>query len=1207
MSQHVPESEPLSAPSGDPFPIIGLGASAGGVEALQAFVAALPADANSSVVVVLHLPGDLPSELHRLLDRQSALPVRRIESGVPLERGVVYVLPPGSSVTLEAGRLQLSERPPERYWRPVDQLFASLAAEAGERAVALVLSGTGTNGSPYLGEVKAAGGLVLAQDPAEAAFPEMPRQAIATGYVEECAPCAELARLVADWGRRLPRLGDLAECEAEQLAQALSLIREHTGRDFRNYKRGTVERRIQRRVGMRDCESAAEYLRLLSEDPGEVERLAQDLLIGVTGFFRDGVTWAVLAERVLPALLDEREDDEPLRAWIAGCASGEEAYTLAILLTEELARRGRRRPVQIFATDVDHAACERARRGLFPAAALERLDERRRAEYFSREDGHYRITQPIRDMITFAQHDLLRDPPFSQLDLVSCRNVLIYLDGEAQAEVLATFHFALRRDGVLLLGGSETVQRQDGLFTAIEEAHRCYRRRDTPTPSPAFGGRHRMRHAGPAPIPSRAQGWSRGQRDHHHLAQDLAQRYLAPAFVLVDDQGRICYFSGPTENFLHQPQGAPNDRLIEICEPHLRPRLTAALSHAGGHDEPVVLTYASAAGNRGGIPVEVTVQPVRGNDGERLWLVSFRRRLGPPASAAAEAVVAGELEPDQALHALDQELRATREELSSSIEELETSNEELKASNEEVRSMYEELQSANEELQAVNEELGIVNRQLQSKVGELGETKDVLANLLCSTNLPTVFLDRELHIKRFTPAAGRLFKLIEGDLDRPFADFADRVSDGRLLVDAHQVLETLVPTERELRAEDDGWYLLRVHPYRTADDRIEGVVATLSEVGELKRVQEELRASEARYRSIFDNAAVGIAGIDRRAMLRTSNHTFGQITGIPNHLLADRPLTAFLEEGPGRELAAALERVAGDGSEAIELPLRVDGGRRWLRWTLSATHTTDADDVIAIVENVTERHEAERALHRRREELERSNDDLSHFAAMASHDLQAPLRLIGSHLDLIRELGDELAAETRERYFRTAQENVHHMRAMITDMLAYAHCELAERKVELCDSGEALRTALGNIGGALEERGADVSIGELPEVVAPSRLLIQLFQNLVDNASKYGREGLRPRVVIAAERGSREWIFSVADNGRGIPADLQDQIFELFDRSGSGSERGTGIGLAICRKGVERLGGRIWVESEPEVGSTFFFSVPESLPAHGGEGDRASG
>ncbi|MFW5845102.1 MAG: CheR family methyltransferase [Planctomycetota bacterium] len=1198
--------DPPDSPAQDPecFPIVGVGASAGGVAALQEFVAALEPDTQAAVVLLLHLPNNATSRLAELLDPHCPLPVRPISDGQGLEAGTVSVLPPGSSVDLDDGHLRLHPRPPGPRWRPVDRFFNTLAVEAAERAVAVVLSGTGTNGSVALCDIKRSGGMVLVQQPEEAGFNEMPRSAIASGRVDRIGSCAELARAISAWSRRLPRLDTLDQAEREAVDQALALVRTRTGRDFRCYKRGTMERRIQRRTSLRFCDSTHDYLTLLRSDEQEVDRLAQDLLIGVTAFFRDVPAWEMLSQNILPELIEAHRDQSPFRAWVAGCSSGEEAYTLAMVMAELIEAHDLQIPVQIFATDIDNHACERARRGLFPSTGITGLDERRLAEHFTREDGAYRISSHIRDMITFAQHNLLRDPPFSQLDLISCRNVLIYLDNDAQEQVLGMFHFALRRNGVLLLGSSESAQRHENLFQTVDDTNRVYRRREVASPPHPFAlfhpaGAARLRLARPqAPTPRHLQ------QERHDLAMDLAQRHFAPAFVLIDERHQISYYSGPTNDFLHLPDGAPNDDLLSLCSEHLRPRLRGALRQifqTGDATDPLVLHYAKDSG----MPVEVTLQTVTGQPGEQLCLVSFRERSGPPAHTATEVLAKGELDAEQTLQILDQELRATREELSSSIEELETSNEELKASNEEVRSMYEELQSTNEELetsreelQAVNEELNVLNRRLQNNITELAETNDVLGNLLSSTNLPTVFLDKQLRIQRFTPAASRLMRLIPGDVGRPFQDIADRISHGRIQTDAAEVLDTLIPIEREVQAADGRWFLSRVHPYRTADDRIDGTVVTLSEITSQKQAAAELRSSELRFRSIFENAAVGILQCDADGRIRTVNTTIAGITGLPRHLLQDRPFGDFFDTDHARQLASVLTAVQGDGSSVIELPLRTETGKRWLRCTCSNDTVEQNGGFIIIVEDISDRRAAEQDLYQRTADLERSNEDLSHFATMASHDLQAPLRLISLSLDLVGEIED-LSPEERRKHFATAKDSVQRMRRMVVDMLAYARAEMAGGQQTSCDLTDIVAQVRANLGEAIDRHQAEVHCDALPQVQAPPRLLEQLLQNLIDNALKYRRPDVPPRIRISAERGDAAWIVHVADNGRGVPTERRERVFDLFDRSGSEateSESGSGIGLAICRRGIERIGGRIWLTSEPGQGSTFSFSIPDPSP-----------
>lgn len=1185
------------------FPIVGLGASAGGVEALRTLVGALPKSPGVALVVVLHLPADCSSQLSEILARDSAVPVHRIEDNMLLERDAVFVVPPGRSVHLCEGRLRLQDRPKLEQWRPIDFFFESLAAEAGERAAVVVLSGTGTNGSLALGAIKEAAGVVLAQDPREAGFPDMPRNALATGLVDQIGTCAELAETITSWGGLLPHHEAQAADSGSELERALEVVRRRTGRDFSTYKRGTMERRILRRAGLRRCQNLGGYLALLEEDPHEVERLAEDLLIGFTSFFRDPALWTQLAEVVLPGLLRQDQTQRPLRIWVAGCAGGQEAYSMAILVTEVMAAQQIRRQVQIFATDIDQRACDRARKGRFPAASAAEIDRRRLTQHFVEQGEGYRIAQSIRDLITFAHHDLLTDPPFSHIDLVSCRNVLIYLGQQAQDQVLRRLHFALRPGGVLVLGSAETIQRLGQLYAVVDEPQRIYRRLDGPSESPSLPAR-----PDPTPLTPKLSPPLAAERQHH-LAQHPAHRHFAPAFVLVDDRNLIRYHSGDTERFLARPVGSPTDDLIALCDHAVRHRLQSALLQAVQDGGSSVVHY-DRSDDPDSTEIEVGILRVAGIDDAQLSMVSFRERQ-PTSDRTRQAVDQGEMDARHAIDVLDQELRATRQELSGSIEELETSNEELKVSNEEIHSMYEELQSANEEmetsreeLKAVNQELSVVNRRLHDKLVELGQARDVLDNLFASTNLPTLFLDRELRIQRFNPAAARLMHLIEGDLGRPMRDIADRICDGQMERDAGRVLENLVPSRSVVQAEAGAWHVLRTHPYRTAEDRIEGVVMTLTDITDHKLVEQELRTSEARHRAILDNAAVGIAELDPHGRIRIHNQTLGRLTGLPAHLLTERPLADCFEPPHDNAFAATVERVRADHTaEVIELPLRLEEERRWLRCSLSDASSGSEAGLVVIVEDITDQRQTEGRLEERNRALARSNDDLSHFASMASHDLQAPLRLVGSYLDLILELGDRIDDERRKRYFSIAIENVESMRRMITDMLDYARHDLEHQPVRT-PSERSVATAIDNLSSQIESSGAQITVGELPVLSAPPRLLVQLFQNLLANAIDHSEQhGVA--IAINATRDSERagWIFTVSDDGPGMPPELAARVFHLFDPGDTGRASGDhGLGLPLCRKSLERIGGRIWCRSSPGRGSTFSFFIPDLQEAESPHG-----
>ena len=924
------------------FPIVGIGSSAGGLEALQKFFGAMPAECGLGFVIAAHLDPTQESHLPELLSRCTKMPVVQIENDVKVEPDHVYVIAPDQELTIRDGTIRPNKpSAPRGHRHPVDSFFRSLAEDQGECAIAVVLSGTGTNGSHGLRFIKAEGGITIAQDPGTAAFEGMPRAAIGTGIIDLVLPPEKMPEAILGLARhpyvRKPAKAVEESAPEEDFRTILALVRSGTRRDFSSYRKQTLLRRIHLRMGLHRIEHLPDYIERLRNDAEEIEALARDLTINVTGFFRDPEAWRKLDEKVIAPLVQERPTDAVIRVWVPGCSTGEEAYSIAMLVRERAEAAKKTFALRIFASDVTEGVLSSARAGAYPASISQDIDAERLQRFFEAEDSTYRIRSSLREMITFAPQNLLQDAPFSRMDLISCRNLLIYLEPEVQKKVLALFHFALREGGHLFLGPAESVSSQEDLFQPVSKKWRIYRRlgqtRHDIVDFPIVGG-------GLLGTGANAGGLERHEEPprvppEKIVGHALLERF-APATALIDQQHRVHYLHGPIEKYLQPPRGMPTHNLLAMAREGLQAPLRLAVRQAVETGEEVV---TPARVRRGGSlhPLELVVAPLRreSNAAQRV-LVSFLEREPPSETATspqAEAAERGD--------STQSELDLAREDLRVSLAQTETANEQLKASNEEIRSINEELQASNEELetskeelQSLNEELHTVNSQLNRKVAELEERTADLNNLLNSNDVATLFLDRSLRIRWFTPAMKALFDLLSTDLGRPVTHFAPRFTGSDLAEDARSVLARLSPADAEVESDEGRWYIRHMVPYRTADDRIDGVAVTFTDITQRKQAEEALRASEERLRRTLETEPIGVLFYDHAGTVIDTNDVFLRLTGYTRREVARRELTWRKMTPPEwvEESEQQMEKLAATGQVGPyekEYFLK-DGSRSWM-------------------------------------------------------------------------------------------------------------------------------------------------------------------------------------------------------------------------------------------------------------------------------------
>ncbi|SDD27636.1 CheR family methyltransferase [Paraburkholderia lycopersici] len=1218
-----------------PLTVVGIGASAGGVPALINFFSHAPASMDMAFVVILHLSPEHESHADAILQRATAMPVAQVSDVTRIERNHVYVIAPGKQLRLSDGHLHVTDRnEPDRRILTIDEFFRTLADAQGMNAMGIVLSGTGSDGAVGLSRIKENGGVTMAQDPNDAEYPEMPQHAITTGQVDIILPAAEMPQKLLelrDTARRIrvPAL-ETVEQEVEEpgpprggaeraLQDVLMHLRVRTGHDFRHYKRATVLRRIERRLqvnGLTDLESYRNYLRAT---PDETAALLADMLIGVTQFFRDRDAFDALRHAVIPGLFRSATSDAQIRVWVAGCSTGEEAYSIAMMMMQAREAAGSASAMQVFATDIDDAAVMRARAGSYPDSIAADVPGDLLRRYFLQEGARYTIVKPVRERILFASHSLLRDPPFSHLDLISCRNVLIYLDRGVQRQILELFHFALRPDGYLFLGSAESADAADDLFAVVDKQYRIYRarkivngaRQASAFPSLAQTGGvpedvQSIAASANPPLPPERRNFS-----FSALHQRVLEEY-APPSVIVDRDSTIVHLSDNAGKFLHHAGGEPSTNIMAVVVPELRLDLRTTLFRA-------LQTGASVEARR--------VKLVR--DGRTSWINMTVRPFHDPGVNAdfflvlfdevqermSEEGEAGHKGQDPVLMQLEQELQHSREQLATNIEQYETSVEELKASNEELqaineelRSATEELESSKEELQSVNEELTTLNSELHSRVEETAKANDDLQNIIVSTEIATVFVDRKIQVKRFTPSATRIFKLIDSDIGRSLFDVTHSLKHPTLAEDVKEAFETLKLIERELQSQEGQWYLMRLLPYRTADDRIDGAVLTLIDITARHEAEELARIGEQRLRLVAQSTNdYAIIVQDTAGRIVSWNTGAERIFGYAESEVTGKDIALIYEQDDRQAQIPAREReTAGNEGRADDERWHVtkDHRRVWCSGVVTPIADASFTGFAKIVRDLTERKQRddakEVALLHEQEERQRetqSNQMKDDFIAVLSHELKHPLNLIGMKAEMLARLPQTRDIEAVRDTADAIRRAVRGQAQIIDDLLDLSRVRTG--KLALDQGALDIASVVRDIAKVCEQdtiaRSIKLSVTGATQsatIYADRTRCEQILWNLVSNAIKFTGPGGTIELRISREH--KMIRIDVIDTGEGIATSELPHVFDMYRQGIRGrSKAGLGIGLALVRQLAEMHGGRVDAYSDgPGQGSTLSVWLP---------------
>jgi two-component system CheB/CheR fusion protein len=1186
-----PQAEGQNGQAACDFPVIGIGASAGGLEALEAFFSAMPPDSGMAFIIVQHLSPDFKSLMDELLRRRTTMAIHRVEEGMAVEPNAIYLIPPRKEMVIASRKLHLTDKDPNKSLSlPIDTFFRSLAQDCGEQAVGIVLSGTGSDGSRGARAIHELGGLVIAQDERTAQFDGMPRSVIDAGVADFVLPPQEIPEVLMRQAKQ-PRI--LAEgiggAQGEQtaLGAIYHLLREQYGIDFSHYKPTTVVRRIRRRVQMHDVYNVGDYVERLHSDPEERDRLYRDLLIGVTRFFRDGDAFDRLESEVLPGLIAQLEPDEEFRAWVAGCATGEEAYSLAILIHEQFERQRKPLKARVFATDVHRGSLEFASAGLYEESNVANVSRHRRDRYFTQRGEHFQVSAELRKLVVYAPHDVIRDAPFTKLDLVSCRNLLIYLEQPAQKRAIALFHFGLKAGGVLMMGPSETPGELQGEFEAIDQHWRIYRKRrnlrlppDIRLPLPTTTPR-------PAPPPPAATPAPDGTI---LKVYDALLDHFVPPSLLVSDQRKLVHTFAGAGKYLSLANGRSTGDVLDLVSGELRTCLATGIQQATRDRAPVVYSGIQVKTAERDEELRVTIRPLVFREGSATYLQIMLERMGRTQESGPQPT---ERNIDEAslerMKILEEELQSTRENLQTTIEELETSNEQLQAANEELVASNEELQSTNEELHSVNEELYTVNAEHQRKIAELTQLTDDMDNLLRGTDVGTIFLDKELCIREFTPQITKAFHVLPQDIGRPISNFNHSIRYDRLLDDIQEVIQHESHIEREVVDANGRSYLLRILPYRTKT-KVDGAVLTMIDVTSLRSTESDLR----RMSKVFMDSVDPIVIEELNGQIVDVNLAVEEAYGWTRNELIGRAASDLTPAEKRDDELAFRERCRrGDKVRNVESMRLSKSGKSTavlLAYSLLVGEEGKPDYIATISKDISERKRAEM-------EAELGVVRRDQFLAMLSHELRNPLAAVLSASQVIGRMSNDPA--TVEQACQIIERQTRQAARLLDDLLDVGR--ITQGKIELrksvVDVAALVNDAMNAVGPLLESRQHRVKL-ELPTEPVPVQgdpaRLLQIMENLLTNAVKFTPQG--GDIHLRLIHDGHEVRLEVIDSGVGIAAENLEAIFGLFTQLHSSldrTERGLGVGLSMVRMLAEMHGGSVVAESGGAgQGSRFTVTLP---------------
>ena len=1205
--------------------LIGVGASAGGLDAIKQLIAQLPADFPHSFVIVQHISPDYKSLMSEILGRETKLAVKEITDNMEVHPGHIYLIPPKANIVIQGTpqdnspakdasaddngfsglRFSLvNPSPRPKLNLPTDIFFQSLAEAVGDRSIAIILSGTGSDGSRGLRAVKDRDGFVLVQDPMTASFDGMPRAALATKLVDVVAPPDAMFSEI----KRYFEMRESGIINAEQLfkdekqfSELLSLVSRIAEIDFSQYKEPTLKRRIARRMMLCNCVSAEKYLAYVKDNPGELSVLHREFLVGVTNFFRDLPMWRHLEEAVIPVLFDGQAEDPPIKIWSVGCSTGEEAYTIALLLEAYRRKNHLERDFRVYATDVNENAIQSAKDGIYSSSVFEEIPEAfRTSDLINYQAGTLHISREIRKKMIFSVHNIIEDPPYVNTDLLICRNMLIYLSPEMQKKVIALFSFSLRKDGFLFLGVAETVPRDKMGFQPLSSAARIYKNTNktklgllrsnlnVQMPQSAFLPRAGRPHT---------SSIKRNLASINLLVDPLLSRTKSCIFVL-DEVGQIIESFGDYKRYIDIPDRSFSSNLIELVPDRLKSALSLSLREAAksGNAEKLGVRFATKAGEK--LILNVHAQKFEWDTHAIAFSVIVNEANEPPTTKHDLRQHEAPEDENQTKYIgqLEDEIESLQEMLSATTEDLSVANEELQSANEELIASNEELQANNEEMQSTNEELHTVNAENMEKIIELEHAYADIENLLDNADLATLFLDTELRIRRFSRGLACYFELNVNDVGRYLSNFSPNLpakAMTTLLDDAGRAVESDEYTRREFRCQDGHWVFCRVKPFRTLSGEIDGVVITFTDITEIKRLEEEVRTQRDRLEGLLESEGAGYWDWNIPEKTKFMSARFKQMFGYDEHEIANTVASwqAIIHPDDLPKVLSSFDaHLKSQGSIPYDNEVRYYHRDGSIVWVICRGRVIEwAEDgsparVMGVHIDITPQKLREEKVQKQAEELQR-------FAFIAAHDLLQPANTITSSLDIIREDLEESLSEDNKALMGFVTAASVRLKARVNGILEYARLQDQALEFTRLSLAKIASGCVDDLRALIEEAGAKVSIGRLPKALGAPGLVARVFQNLLSNAIKYRDPERGCEIIIERAPAPAGFIgVRVTDNGIGIPEAHRTKVFELFARLHPDSDyEGSGVGLALCERIVARHDGRIWVEDNPSGGSSFVF------------------